>query len=259
MASVSNSASALGEAIGHSIEKEINRNLRALSVQYDCSGVGEEEAESTIMTDLFGNSFNIDLRVIDRNGNPLALVESKYLRYKKHNRDKASWICVAHTNLMATYPTIRRSIAVLIGDWTEGSKNLMKSFDVSIIEIPFQTIVSILSEYNIEFRWAEKDRSISATSWKTYSSLSQGKKDAIAKKAVSTIRPELEDLVKNTLVENDSSEFSSTELRIKLSTGEILRFEKIEDIRKVIDGMDAKDAKMMAQKNSKKGTLGEFF
>jgi hypothetical protein len=66
-----------------------------------------------ILTDSNGNEYNVDSVIINNRFQPLVLVESKYIRYKKHNRDKASWICTAHTKLRQRYATVRKSIAVL--------------------------------------------------------------------------------------------------------------------------------------------------
>jgi len=64
-----------------------------------------------ILTDQDGNDYEVDAVIVNRRFQPLVLLESKYIRYKKHNRDKASWICTAHTKLRAKFPTIRTSIS----------------------------------------------------------------------------------------------------------------------------------------------------
>jgi hypothetical protein len=105
---VANPGSALGEAIGKSIEDEITKAVRCLA---------EEKyglhARSGKLANGDGNTYQIDRIIEDKNGNPLITVEIKYLRYKKHNRDKASWTCTAHYNLRKTYPSVRKSMAVL--------------------------------------------------------------------------------------------------------------------------------------------------
>ena len=164
---VSNAASALGEAVGKLIETAIVEGLR-------------EEVESrnhTIrparLTNGSGNTYQIDAVVFDAEENPIIIIDPKYIRYTKHNRDKGSWLCVAHYNLRKTYPTIRKSIAVLAGRWSAPSKSLIRSFGVEILEVPFQEIVEALVSYGIVFDWPEKDRVTPRQAWEAYDALAE--------------------------------------------------------------------------------------
>lgn len=48
-----------------------------------------------LLYDNYGNDYNIDGVITDESMRPIILFESKDIRYKKHNRDKGSWICNA--------------------------------------------------------------------------------------------------------------------------------------------------------------------
>lgn len=152
---MANPASALGEAIGKSVEREIQSIIRRAVFPYglrvDTGGPRKEKRKGVklLLVNETGNEYQIDTIVEDKNGQPLILVESKYLRYKKHNRDKASWTCVAHFKLRTTYPTIKKSIAVLMGNWSAPSRKLMEAFGVEVIEIPFKQMVEVLQRYGI--------------------------------------------------------------------------------------------------------------
>lgn len=97
---VANPASALGEAVGKLIERNVTQAIRNMAAPLGYS-VGPER-----MTNGEGNRFQIDCLVKDASGRPVVIADPKYLRYTKHNRDKGSWLCVAHHNLRKAYPSI---------------------------------------------------------------------------------------------------------------------------------------------------------
>jgi hypothetical protein len=164
MAEVANPGSALGEAIGALLEDEIHRILRPLAEASNCvyisTGISNASGRATklILEDSDGNGYNVDSVIINHRFQPLVLIESKYIRYKKHNRDKASWVCTAHTKLRERYSTVRKSIAILMGSWSKPSKRLLQSFEVELFEVTFDDICNVLAEFGINYRWAEKDR-----------------------------------------------------------------------------------------------------
>lgn len=196
-----NPASALGEAVGKSVEREIQEIIKAVVAPYgllvDAGGIrkGKRTGRKLLLVNETGNSYQIDVVVEDQGGNPLILVESKYLRYKKHNRDKGSWTCVAHYKLRTTYPTVKKSIAVLMGNWTESSMKLMKSFGVDILEIPFEIMVSALIKRKINFEWEEKDSATPRQSWLKYSALSDTEKQRIAQDCLIGYKEKLEQMI----------------------------------------------------------------
>ncbi len=183
------------------MELEIQRIVREVVEPYglfvDTGGKrpGKRKGEKLLMVNDSGTEYQIDLAVENKNGDPFVLLESKYIRYKKHNRDKASWTCVAHYKLRTTHPTIRKSIAVLMGNWSEPSKRLMKSFGVETVEIPFQEMIAILGESSIEFDWDEKDNRTPKRSWGKWSHLSSQTKAEIARKILANHADKIRSLV----------------------------------------------------------------
>ena len=162
---VANPGSTLGEAVGALVEREVNRLLRPMAEGHDCVylSAGKPNPRTGRVTKLLlhdeaGNAYNIDAVIANQRLQPLVLIESKYIRYKKHNRDKGSWICTAHYSLRRTFPTVRKSIAVLAGSWSASSKAMMESFDVSLFEVGFSHVVQTLGEYGVDFGWEEKER-----------------------------------------------------------------------------------------------------
>ena len=223
---VSNAASALGEAVGKLIETAIVEGLR-------------EEVESrnhTIrparLTNGSGNTYQIDAVVFDAEENPIIIIDPKYIRYTKHNRDKGSWLCVAHYNLRKTYPTIRKSIAVLAGRWSAPSKSLIRSFGVEILEVPFQEIVEALVSYGIVFDWPEKDRVTPRQAWEAYDALAEPERQAIASDITANILNSLKsDIIQ--VLEADINQLphriSEVEILLKTDQDEmlLLRFETV--------------------------------
>jgi len=225
---VSNPGSALGEAIGALLEAEIHRILKPFAEENGCiyvtaGPVNEKTGKATklILTDSDGNEFNIDSVIINNRFQPLILVESKYIRYKKHNRDKASWICTAHTKIRERYSTVRKSIAILMGSWSKPSKRLLQSFEVELFEISFDNICQTLKQYDIDYYWAEKDRQKAMESWQKFNHLSKCDQEQIAKKLISIVEKELRKSLQIALNESIPRKLSSVTLLIRSSRGEI--------------------------------------
>ena len=180
-----NYAAALGEAVGKLIEARMGELLIPVAVShsyyYDRGGdrPGIRKGKTLSLANAAGIEYRIDGVIEDRNGDPVILLESKYLRYQKHNRDKASWTCVAHHNLHKNFPTVRKSIAVLMGRWTAQSKSLMSSFGIEIHQVPFDYAADTLGLWGVEFRWQEKDSSVAEPALARFQSLPEEERHLI--------------------------------------------------------------------------------
>lgn len=220
---IASPGSALGEAIGKLIEIEISNTVKEVAGKYGLytdTGGSRPDKRSGIklsMINSSGNEYQLDTVVENREGKPLITVESKYLRYKKHNRDKASWTCTALYSLRKTYPSIRKSIAVLCGNWSKPSKALLKTFGVEVHEVPFSRIVEVLKKHQIAFDWNEKDREAAKRAWKTYSTLDYDTTQSISKELTKDIVPAIKESVEHTITAdpNKPKEISEVEVLIK--------------------------------------------
>ncbi len=229
--SVANPGSTLGEAIGALIESEVNRLLRPMAEDSDCVflSVGRPNPRTgrptkLLLRDEAGNEFNIDSVIANHQMQPLVIIESKYIRYKKHNRDKGSWICTAHYSLRRTYPTIRKSIAVIAGSWSGSSKAMMESFDVSLFEVGFDTIVEILGRYGVDISWDEKERHLAMAAWESWQKLSDEQFSEIAYLLLADIEPQLREAIAATLDTAIPREVSEVEVTIETNLGESRRY-----------------------------------
>ncbi|MDB9456698.1 hypothetical protein [Dolichospermum circinale] len=231
--SVSNCGSAIGEAIGASMEKALAEKLMEVAnlygYHYVTSGVVEtksgKRAKKLLMSDNNGNQYNIDGVLANENMQPLILFESKYIRYQKHNRDKASWICHAHSGIRRRYHSIRSSIAVLAGSWSNSSQAMLTSNDINLFFIPFEFICELLSELDIDFNWGEKESTKAKDAWYKYNNLTTAQKDYIGIQMVSLIEENLCSLIENILDDTIDREITKIVVEIVSNLGEIKFFE----------------------------------
>lgn len=227
---VANPGSALSEAIGSLLEAEIHRLLRPIAEQYGAIYVttpkqlNEKKRRKLILTDQDGNDYEVDAVIVNRRFQPLVLLESKYIRYKKHNRDKASWICTAHTKLKQKFPTVRCSIAVLMGSWSKPSKRLLTSFGVTLFEIGFDRICDILSQFGVNYRWSEKDRQAAMEAWRRFNMLNEEDKIQIAKTLIADISAKLQEALKQALDESTPRRVQKVTVFVSTNRGESFIF-----------------------------------
>lgn len=128
MGNVRNPGSALGETIGAYLELALNKYLSELVREYSCHLVTKgrlnpkaKKDTKLLLHDNFGTAYNIDGVIANESMQPLILLEYKYIRCKKHNRDKGSWLCKAHSAIRKRYHSVRSSIAILAGSWSSSS------------------------------------------------------------------------------------------------------------------------------------------
>ena len=217
-----NHASALGEAIGDSMEKALENLLTDIADKYGyyylTSGVRKTRSgknpKKLLMSDNFGNEYNIDGVLANQSMQPLIIFESKYIRYKKHNRDKGSWICNAHSAIRRRYHSIRGSIAILAGSWSGSSLAMMRSNDINLFLIHFDHICDILNEFDIDFNWEEADDEKDTRAWERFNELNSQQKQSIGIKMVDSIKDNLEILIENIL--DDSKEREINKVLVEL-------------------------------------------
>ena len=216
---VANPASALGEAVGKLFEESIRRGLA------DTVAARGYSIRPARLRNGTGNAYQIDAVVFDAADNPVIIIDPKYIRYTKHNRDKGSWLCVAHYNLRKTFPTIRKSIAVLAGRWSAPSLALIRSFGVATLEVPFASMVSVLREYGVEFAWSERDRETPRISWEHFDGLNDAARAAIASDLTESIIERLRGAVAQVLdaeIATLPARISEVEILLKTDRDEML-------------------------------------
>lgn len=190
---MANLGAALGEAVGKLIERRITAEISRA-----CAPMGLTVGPRKL-TNGSGNTYQIDCVVEDSQGHPQIIIDPKYIRYTKHNRDKGSWLCVAHYNLRKTFPTIRQSITVLSGSWSAPSIAMIRSFGIEVHQIQFSVLVQSLARRGVTFDWHEKDAITPRLAWAAFQGLPDSEKDAIADEATATVLPSVVASVRTTL------------------------------------------------------------
>lgn len=251
VSNIANPGSALGEAIGTSMEKALETLVNEIANRYGyhylTSGVREtksgKKAKKLLMSDNFGNEYNIDGVLANQSMQPLIIFESKYIRYKKHNRDKGSWICNAHSAIRRRYHSIRSSIAILAGNWSGSSLAMMHSNDINLFLIPFSHICDILSEFNIDFNWDEKDRDKATRAWENFNKLNGQQKESIGLRLIKSIEDNLITLIENVLDDSAEREIDRVLVELISTLGEvkIYEFNSVKEALKFLQQDDLKE------------------
>jgi len=161
-------------------------------------------------------------------------------RYKKHNRDKGSWLCTAHPAIRRRYQSVRSSIAVLAGNWSSTSLSMMKSFDINIFLIPFETICDLLNDFGIAFDWGEKDREAAQQAWQRYSDLTPEQKYSIGQHMVFLIQDELEKLIISILDETIERNIDKITIELHSNIGEVKMLE-FNSVQEAVDFLNTQE------------------
>jgi hypothetical protein len=230
---ISNPGSALGEAIGALMEKALQKLLIDISEEHGChyitSGVRKTKSgkvyKKLLMYDNFGNEYDIDGVIANQALQPLIVIESKYIRYKKHNRDKGSWVYHAHSAIRRHYHSIRSSIAILAGNWSKSSLAMMKSNDINIFIISFDLICDLLDKQKIDFRWVENDIEKARAAWIRFNALKERQKLYIGEAMIMRIKDELVSMIQNILDNTIEREIEKVVLELVSNLGEVKVFE----------------------------------
>lgn len=207
---MANPGAALGQQVGKLIERQITQRIREISEPRGFT------VEAKTLTNGARNKYQIDCVVSDESGNPVIIVDPKFLRYTKHNRDKGSWLCTAHYSLRKTFPTVRKSITVLSGNWSAPSVNLIQSFGIEVYQIPFATLVNSLLARGITFAWHEKDTITPGLAWPRFQSLTSNQLRQIAEEVTTNVLPAVLQSVETTL------DTDLTAIQRRVSTVEVL-------------------------------------
>ena len=231
---VARPTSALGEAVGKLFEKAVLESVR------DTVELRNHSIRPARLRNGTGNVYQIDAVVFNADEQPVIIIDPKYIRYTKHNRDKGSWLCVAHYNLRKSHPTIRKSIAVLAGRWSNPSKELVRSFGVELLEVPFNTMAEAVRNHGIEMDWPEQaGDEIAAESLTKLQDLAVDAQLVIGFEMVASVREQLNQqiaAVLDTDIESIGSRVNEVEVLLKTDQGEMVlsSFPQVTDAMKAL-------------------------
>ena len=221
----------------HALHDSLHEICKSLSLELLTHGGTATTTSTTkrklLISDDGGTNYNLDGIIINEERQPIVLLESKWIRYNKHNRDKASWITNAHREIKKKYPTVRGSLALLAGEWSLTSLEMLDQAQITVIRIGFDQVADRLLDDGIDIRWEEKDRVKSEVAWRNFQRLDSGVVERIGK--------DLLDLVKSDLIHfmqtiNDPREaFELTSLTITIEeSGGWIRTRKVQSVNEAI-------------------------
>ncbi len=148
---------AFGQRLGKLIEDEIHR-----IVQDSLYGTEFEFIPKEQLADLHGKLCTHDGLVVDREGHPYAVIESKVIQKAKHATEKAAKLAREHPDMKRAHSTLRSSIAVLAGDFTPEPLRMVEASGASLLFIPQDHLVSACHDYGIRILWKDRDAAKSA-------------------------------------------------------------------------------------------------
>ena len=110
---------------------------------------------------------------------------------------------------------------------------MMRSNDINIL-IPFNHICEILSEFDIDFNWEEKDRDKASRAWKNFNELNSEQKNSIGTKIINPIKDDIVILIENILDDTVEREVDKVLVELISNLGEV----KIYEFGSVSDALD---------------------
>ncbi len=145
-----------------------------------------------------GNNIEYDIDLVIRNFKEeiISIIETKFIRYKKHNRDKGSWISSTHNNLRHSHPTITGCFAVLGGNWSKPSLEMIQNSGVQTVLVESEHIADVYSKYGVNIRWGEKDDYIKKKAYEDEMNLTDMDRKNIGDEMIEDILPALDNIVK---------------------------------------------------------------
>lgn len=224
-----NPGSALGQAIGNLFEGKLEEILRKVvedsGYVYHSSRdpLPDYTGKTLRAKDKNGKFWSIDSAVTDENGHLIILGEMKYIQRAKHATDKGSWICNCHTLLRQTFPTIRASIAMLAGGWTENVRRMIRDTGTDIFFVPYEEVVNTFSQKGIAINWTDAISDVaSQIAWEAFGHLDEQALDEIKDSITQKIAEPLKMHVENILNDKQERKITKIEINIQTNKGETI-------------------------------------
>ena len=243
-----NPGSTLGQAIGNLFEGKLEEILRKVVedsgyVYHSGHDPLPEYTGTTLRAkDKNGKFWSIDSAVTDKNGHLIILGEMKYIQRAKHATDKGSWICNCHTLLRQTYPTIRASIAMLAGGWTENVRGMIRDAGTVIFFVPYEDVVNAFLQKGIEINWTDAESDVaSQIAWNTFCRLDEQAleeiKDCITRKIAKPLKMHVE----NVLTDKKERKITKIEINIQTNKGETIseQYSSTEDVLSFLEKLQS--------------------
>lgn len=221
---------AFGQKLGKLLEDEIHR------VVQDCLyGTEFDFIPKGKLADLHGKLCTHDGLVVDREGRPIAIIESKVIQKAKHATEKTAKVAREHPDLKRTHPTLRASIAVLAGDFTPEPLRMVEASGANLLFIPQDHLASICRDYGIEILWKDRDAAqFAVAALERYNALTQEDRKSLGQRMLQPIADQLRDVVKSAIADAPENPVVGVWVDVFLQRGEIWHHE-FDSIREALD------------------------
>lgn len=144
---------AVGQWIASFFEAGVSANLRSIieNLPDDRYNMKLPKGKRTWhLVSKYGESKQIDYVISDKDGQPVIIIEDKWLKDQRHLKDKGSWI-LALRAVQDANPSVRGIIAVLAGEWNKATRDVLRQ-SVYVFHIPTETVYDNLKEIGIEVK-----------------------------------------------------------------------------------------------------------
>lgn len=116
-------ASKFGQMLGEAFEAVVFGMIESYlgTAHPDYEILAPEEGKQIVALQTFGGTLRqLDTVVVEKEtDDPVALLETKWLKDARHHNDKGAWILQLR-EVRKQYPTVRGAAAIMAGYWTEG-------------------------------------------------------------------------------------------------------------------------------------------
>lgn len=141
---------AFGRRLGKLIEDEIHRIAQDALYGTQFSFVARGK-----LADFRGKLCAHDGLVVDSEGRPYAVIESKMVQKAKHATEKAAKVGREHPDLKRAHPTLRASIAVLGSDFTREPLRMVEASGAHVLFIPQDHIAAVCRDQGMNILWED--------------------------------------------------------------------------------------------------------
>lgn len=208
---------AFGQRLGKLMEDEIHR------VVHDCLyGTDFQFIPKGQLPDLHGKMCTHDGLIVDQEGRPYAVIESKVIQKAKHATEKAAKVAREHPALKRAHPTLRASIAVLAGDFTREPLRMVEASGAHVLFIPQKHLASVCLEYGIEILWEDSEAAAyGVAALERYNALSPEERKDLGQRILQPVVTQLREVVAAAIADTPENPVVGVWVDIFFKRGEI--------------------------------------
>lgn len=208
---------AFGQRLGKLLEDEIHRVVQDCLYGTDFAFIPKGK-----LVDLHGKPCTHDGLIVDRDGHPYAVIESKLIQKAKHATEKAAKVVREHPDLKRAHPTLRSSIVVLAGDFTPKPLRMVESSGANLLFVPQDHLAAACRDYGIEILWEDYEAVTAAVAaLERYNALTQEQRKALGQRILQPVADELREVVKAAIADVPENPVIGVWLDIFFQRGEI--------------------------------------